>query len=100
MLTLINAEPGLYFCDSDCVLGVIEDHFHSRQAFTDALPSEFTAIGYEVATECSTSAVHAPRRLTVYGLPGRCETETCYPANVSTLHYSSRGCDAGQKLSR
>ena len=52
VLTIIKAEPGLYSYDSKCVLGVIEDHFYSRQAFTVADPSEITSVGYEVAATC------------------------------------------------
>jgi hypothetical protein len=52
VLTIIKAEPGLYSYDSNCVLGVIEDHFNSRQAFTVADPSEITSVGYEVAATC------------------------------------------------
>jgi hypothetical protein len=52
VLTIIKAEPGLYSYDSKCVLGVIEHHFYSRQAFTVADPSEITSVGYEVAATC------------------------------------------------
>jgi len=52
VLRLIEAEPGLYSYDSYCVLGVIEDHFDSREAFTLADPSEITSVGYEVDTTC------------------------------------------------
>jgi hypothetical protein len=52
VLGLIKAEPGLYSYDSYCVLGVIEDHFDSREAFTVADPSGITSVGYEVDTTC------------------------------------------------
>jgi len=52
VLTIIKAEPGLYSYDSHCVLGVIEHHFDSHEAFTVADPSEITSAGYEVAATC------------------------------------------------
>lgn len=52
VLTIIEAEPGLYSYDPHCVLGVIEGHFSSREAFTVADPSEITTVGYEVADTC------------------------------------------------
>lgn len=52
VLTIIEAEPGLYSYDPHCVLGVIEGHFSSREAFTVADPSEITSVGYEVADTC------------------------------------------------
>jgi hypothetical protein len=52
VLTIIEAEPGLYSYDSHCVLGVIEDHFNSREAFTVADPSEITSVGYEMGATC------------------------------------------------
>jgi hypothetical protein len=55
VLRIIRAEPGLYSYDSNCVLGVIEDHFDSHAAFTSADSSEITSVGYEVDTRCGAS---------------------------------------------
>jgi hypothetical protein len=55
VLRLIKAEPGFYSYDSYCVLGVIEDHFDSHEAFTVADPSEITSAGNEVAATCGAS---------------------------------------------
>ena len=52
VLTIIEAEPGLYSYDPHCVLGVIKGHFSSREAFTVADPSEIRSVGYEVADTC------------------------------------------------
>jgi hypothetical protein len=66
VLGLIKAEPGLYSYDSNCVLGVIEDHFDSRAAFTLADPPEITSVGYEVATRCGAPVAQVGRVQDVY----------------------------------
>lgn len=65
VLGIIKAEPGLYSYDSYCVLGVIEDHFDSREAFTVADPSEITSVGYEVAATCGAPDSQVGRALDV-----------------------------------
>ena len=66
VLGIIEAEPGLYSYETYCVLGVIEDHFHSREAFTVAEPSEITSVGYEVADTCGASDSEVGRVQDVY----------------------------------